>query len=248
MRLPPVRGFVFAPIAAAIIEGVAKLDIGAYAFALIVAYPLMIVLGIPGYLLLRRRRIIRLWQIAVLGCALGALSGLVLTLGSAGDPSRVMRVILFGLEGAATAATFWLIALCPKSIRGTIQIWIVVCLLLGQAGYLAWWTYLARSWVWSLATIVCAMTAAAVFVRPAIARLLIYVLSALYVGYWLVLGVPRFIAGFHTTEPWLVSALAFVPGIGLVILPASYCCLIATIYMPRWSSGRPQGDHASTTG
>ena len=39
--------------------------------------------------------------------------------------------------------------------------------------------------MWTLAAIVCAMTAAAVFMRPAIARLLIYVLSALYVGYWL---------------------------------------------------------------
>ena len=67
MRLPAVRGFVFAPIAAAIIEGVAKFDIGAYAFALIVAYPLTVVLGIPAYLLLRRRRMVRLWQVTALG-------------------------------------------------------------------------------------------------------------------------------------------------------------------------------------
>jgi hypothetical protein len=247
MRLPAVRGFVFAPIAAAIIEGVAKFDIGAYAFALIVAYPLTVVLGIPAYLLLRRRRMVRLWQVTALGCALGTLSGLILTLGSAGVASRVMRVVLFGLEGSATAATFWLIALCREKIGGAIQIGLVVCLLIGFAGYLAWWTHLARfSWVWTPAAIVCAMTAAAVLIRPAIARLLVYVLSALYVGYWLVLGVPRFIAGFHT-EPWLVSALQFVPGMGLVVLPAAYCCLIATTYMPRRSSGLPQsGGHAST--
>jgi len=47
MSLPAIRGFVFAPIAAAIIEGVARFDIGAYAFALIVVYPLTVVLGIP---------------------------------------------------------------------------------------------------------------------------------------------------------------------------------------------------------
>lgn len=125
MRLPAVRGFVFAPIAAAIIEGVAKFDIGAYAFALIAAYPLTVVLGIPAYPLLKRHRIVRLWQITVLGCALGTLSGLILTLtsGSAGVPSRVMRVVLLGLEGAATAAAFWLIALCPKKNSGVIQIW-----------------------------------------------------------------------------------------------------------------------------
>lgn len=248
MRLPEMRGFLFAPIAAAIIEAVVKLNIGAYASALIVAYPLTVVLGIPGYLLLRRRRIVGLWQVIVLGCALGILSGLILTLGSADDPSRAMRVALCGLEGAAAAATFSLIVLCPETLSGAIQIWVVVCSLIGLAGYLAWWMHLARSWVWSPAAIACAVTAAAVFIRPAIARLLIYVLSALYVGYWLVLGVPRLVAGFHTSEPWLVSALALVPGIGLVILPAAYCCLIATIYMPRRLSGRPQSGHASTTG
>ena len=100
---------------------------GAYAFAIIVAYPLTVVLGIPGYLLLRRRRIVRLRQITILGCALGALSGLTLTFGSAGDPSRALRVILFGLEGGATAATVWIIALCSKTISGTMQLWIVVC-------------------------------------------------------------------------------------------------------------------------
>jgi hypothetical protein len=239
MQLPAIRGFVFAPTVAAIVEGVAKFDIGAYAFALIVAYPLTVVLGIPGYLLLRRRRIVRFWQIIVLGCALGTVSGLILTFGSAGDPSRAMRVALCGLEGAATAATFWLIALCPRKISGAIQIWLVVCSLIGLAGYLAWWTHLARSLVWTPAAIVCAMTAATVFIRPAIARLLIYVLSALYVGYWLLLGVPAFVAGFHSAQPWQVSALAFVPGIGLVILPAAYCCLIATTFMPWRSSGRP---------
>src|SRR5579875_2971196 len=94
-----------------------------------------------------------------------------------------------------------------------------------------------KVWVWTPAAILCAVTAAAAFVRPATARLLIYGLSAVYMGYWLVLGVPRFIAGFHTTEPWQVSALAFVPGIGLVILPAVYCCLVATTYMPRMPPG-----------
>jgi hypothetical protein len=239
MRLPAIRGFIFAPIAAAIIEGVAKFDIGRYAFALIVAYPLTVVFGIPGYLLLKRRGLVRLWQIIVLGCALGILSGLLLTLGSAGDPSRAMRVALCGLEGSATAAAFWLIALCPEAISGRIQIGLIVCSLIGLAGYLARWSILARSWVWAPAAIVCAMTAAAVFMRAAIARLLIYVLSVLYVGYWLVLGVPGLISGFHTPQPWLVSALALVPGIGLVILPAVYCCLIATSYMPRRLSGRP---------
>lgn len=77
------------------------------------------------------------------------------------------------------------------------------------------------------------MTAAAVFIRPAIARLMIYILSAVCVGYWLVLGVPGFIAHYHTTQPWQVSVLEFVPGIGLIVLPAAYCCLVATTYMPR---------------
>jgi len=239
MNVPAIRGFVFAPIAAAIIEGVAKFDIGAYAFALIVAYPLTVILGIPGYLLLRRRRTVRLWEIVVLGCALGALSGLILTLSSAGDPPRTMRVALCGLEGAATAATFWLIALCPKTISGRIQVWLVVCSLIGSVGYLARWSILARSWVWTPAAIVCAITAVAIFMRPAVGRLLIYGLAALYAGYWLVLGVPGFVAGFQSGQPWQVSALSLVPGIGLVILPATYCCLVATTYLPRRSSGPP---------
>jgi hypothetical protein len=76
MRLLTIRGFAFAPIASAIIEGVAKSDIGAHAFGLVVVYPLTALLGIPGYLLLQRRRIVGLWQIIAVGGAFGALSGL----------------------------------------------------------------------------------------------------------------------------------------------------------------------------
>jgi hypothetical protein len=54
MRWLVVRGLVFTPIAAAIIEGLAKFGIGAYALASIVAYALTVVLGIPSYLLLNR--------------------------------------------------------------------------------------------------------------------------------------------------------------------------------------------------
>jgi hypothetical protein len=61
-----------------------------------------------------------------------------------------------------------------------------------------------------------------------IARSLIYLLAALYAGYWLVLGVPGLIAGIRAAEPWQVNALSLVPGIGLVLLPAAYCCHVAT--------------------
>lgn len=105
---------MFAPIAAAIIDGLAKFNIGAYAFALMPAYPLMAFFGIPSYLLLRRRRIVRLWQIIVLGCALGTQSGLILTLGSAGDPSRAMRVALCGLEGATLPPRSGLLCSVPQ--------------------------------------------------------------------------------------------------------------------------------------
>ena len=232
MRFPSVRGFVFAPIAAAIIEGVAKFDIGAYAFALTVAYPLTAVLGVPGYLLLRRAGMVRLWQLVVLGCVLGALSGSLITLGSQGGWPRVA---LCGLEGATAAGAMWLIALCPSTLSARIQVWLVVLSLIGLTGYLGWWTYRAGSFAWTPAAILCAVTAAAVFVRPATARLLIYFLAALYTGYWLVLAVPGLIAGFRSAQPWQVSALSLVPGIGLVLLPAAYCCHVATTYMSRRS-------------
>lgn len=188
MRFPFVRAFVFAPIASAIVEGVAKFDIGAYAFALVVVYPLTVVLGIPSYLLLRRCRMVRLWQLIVLGCVLGTLSGLLITFGSHGGSSRAVRVALCGLEGATTATACWLIALCPPRLSARIQIWLVVFSLIGLTGYLGWWMYLAGSLAWTPAAILCTVTAVAVFVRPAIARLLIYLLAALYVGYWLVLA------------------------------------------------------------
>lgn len=233
MRFPSARGFVFAPIAAAIIEGVAKFDIGAYAFALVVAYPITAGLGIPSYLLLRRGRIVRLWQLIVLGCVLGALSGLLITLGSHGGSSRAVRVVLCGLEGATTAAAFWLITLCPPTLSARIQIWLVVFSLIGLAGHLVWWMYLAGSLAWTTAVILCAVTVVAALVRPAIARLLIYLLATLYAGYWLVLAVPGLIAGIRAAKPWQLSALSLVPGIGLVLLPAAYCCHVATTYMPR---------------
>ena len=145
---------------------------------------------------------------------------------------------LCGLEGATAAAAFRLIALCPSTLSARIQIWLVVLSLIGLTGHLGWWTYRAGSLAWTPAAILCAVTAAAVFVRPAMARLLIYFLAALYAGYWLVLGVPGLIAGFRSAQPWQVSALSLVPGIGLVLLPAAYCCHVATTYMPRRSGIR----------
>ena len=238
MRFPIARGFVFAPIAAAIIEGVAKFDVGAYAFALLVAYPITAVLGIPGCLLLRRGRMVGLWQLIVLGCVLGTLSGLLVTSGSHGGSFRAVRVMLCGLEGAMTAVAFWLISLCPPRLSARIQIGLVVFSLIGLTGHLVWWMYLAGSLAWTPAVILCAVTVVAVLVRPAIARLLIYLLAALYAGYWLVLSVPGLIAGIRAAKPWQLSALSLVPGIGLVLLPAAYCCHVATTYMPRRSGMR----------
>jgi hypothetical protein len=242
MRSHAFRAFAFAPMASAFVEGLAKLDIGAYAFALIPAYPLTILLGIPAYVLLKRRRPAPLWRFIAAGCALGVLSGLLLTVGMHAESSKAARIVLCGLEGAVTATAIWLIAQCHTAICARVQTWLVASIFIGAAGYLLRWTFLYGSLTWLPAVAICVGTAAAIFARPAIARVSILVVAILYAGYWLIVGVPGFIAGFHTATPWQESALAFVPGIGLVLLPAAYCCHVATTYMPRRSGTEGTGN------
>jgi hypothetical protein len=232
-------------MAPAFVEGIAKLDVGAYAFALIPAYPLMILLGIPAYLLLKRRRPAPLWRFIAAGCALGVLSGLLLTLGMHAESSKAARIVLCGFEGTVTGAALWLIAQCHTPLCARVQTGIVACMLLGAAGYLLRWTFLYGSLTWLPAVVICIGTAAAIFARPAIARISILVVAILYAGYWLIVGVPGFIAGFHTATPWQESALAFVPGIGLVLLPAAYCCHVAMTYLPRRSGTVGNGNNGN---
>ncbi len=92
--------------------------------ALMVAAPLTVVLGIPAYLLLRRRVKARLTGSALTGAAIAATPWLAVVLagaasGSLAEPWTILWPLgLLIVVGAASGALFWWIAFAPRGRRG----------------------------------------------------------------------------------------------------------------------------------
>ena len=129
-----VAAFLLAPILPAVVAelvGWASGDIcdaGMHLFAAILfGYPVVAVLGIPGYLYFRRRGWLKLWQIVSGGAAAGVLVPVVLAIPdlvrvalTQGETSELWSVFgnrpyefIFIPLGAVTALSFWCVALAP---------------------------------------------------------------------------------------------------------------------------------------
>lgn len=113
-----LRGFLLAPLASALLQGLIMLSPGAAIMTLIFAYPLALLLGLPGYLLFRRMRWLKPWQVIAAGGTLGAAVALIVFLGTgqgAVSAPTLLAVGLFTLHGAVVAAVFWWIAIGTRA-------------------------------------------------------------------------------------------------------------------------------------
>ena len=129
-----VAAFLLAPILPAVVAelvGLASGDIcdaGMSLFAAIVfGYPIVTVVGIPGYLYFRRRGWLKLWQIVLGGAAAGVLVPVALAIPdlvhvalTKGETFELRSVFgngwsaLIGISvGAVTALSLWCVAFVP---------------------------------------------------------------------------------------------------------------------------------------
>ncbi len=78
---------------------------------------------------------------------------------------------------------------------------------------------------------ICKVTRSGLLFRKPWSRYLMYALTTIYVGTWLLYTIPSVANIRWRDQPWLVDVLMFVPGIALVVLPAVYCVYVAKVYL-----------------
>jgi hypothetical protein len=114
--LAPGAPCVLAGLVAAILnDGLASFPVVFLLYA-VVAYPLALITGVPAYLVLSRIGPLRRVPTILVGTALGAACGLVITLAGRQLAPAVFakQVGLCALYGAVTAFVFWHLALRPQ--------------------------------------------------------------------------------------------------------------------------------------
>lgn len=113
-----VPAFLVAPLISGVLHAVHVGNIGAGIFALLFAYPITLLFGVPVMLLFIKLRWLQLWQSALAGAGLGVLASLLLflLLGLAPsqvivDPSSPYFEVLFSVHGVAVACFLWFLTL-----------------------------------------------------------------------------------------------------------------------------------------
>lgn len=114
-----ILGFLIAPSASGLVQGLVMRSLGAGIFVLPFAYMLALLAGIPGYLIFRRLGWLKPWQVILGGAGLGAAVASLLTWASgvtAVDAAISLYLLMFIVHGASVAAVFWWIAVrVPRS-------------------------------------------------------------------------------------------------------------------------------------
>lgn len=107
-------GFLVAPLASGALQSIITLTPAAGLFTLTFTYPVALILGLPGYLIFRRLRWFKLWQVVLAGASLGAALSATLFWGTWPNGFAVGILMMAGiviLHGMAVSATFWWIAI-----------------------------------------------------------------------------------------------------------------------------------------
>jgi len=114
-----ILGFIVAPLASGLLQGLIVGNWPAVFMALVFAYRFTLVLGLPTFLIFRRFRWLKAWHAMTAGFGLGMvaplLRGMSTDFGDYSAVSIVGSLGLFALHGMAVSTTFWLIALINQS-------------------------------------------------------------------------------------------------------------------------------------
>ena len=115
-------GFLLAPLASAVLQGLTSLSPAAGVFTLPFAYLLSWILGVPGYFLFRRFGWLRPWQVISAGGGAGVAVAVIVFWGMGQNvlgAATAFAAALFMAHGAVVAAAFCWIAI---GYRGTTQV------------------------------------------------------------------------------------------------------------------------------
>lgn len=120
-----ILGFLIAPLASGLLQGVVMGNLGAVIFAWVFAYPFSIILGVPAFLVFKKNSWLKLWQVVVAGTTLGVIGGLLFSLVASFENHSVQSIIhglgLFGLHGLVVSLAFWLVAIMKVSSNNAPQ-------------------------------------------------------------------------------------------------------------------------------
>jgi len=113
-----VTAFLVAPLISGLLHAVSVGNLGAGFFALLFAYPVTFLLGVPTILLFIKLRWFRLWQAALVGAGLGLLFSELMFFGMGlplsnfvSDPASPYFAALFTVHGLAVASLLWFLTL-----------------------------------------------------------------------------------------------------------------------------------------
>lgn len=111
MRKNIVKGVVIAPLASGALQGLLMHNWVAFVFALVFAYPLALVIGLPVFFLLERYQKASLPYLLIAGLLCGAFAG-IFFIGQGFQPTAAaISLLLFSGHGLLVAFAFWFVAL-----------------------------------------------------------------------------------------------------------------------------------------
>lgn len=119
MRKNIVKGVLVAPIASGALQGLLMHNWVAFIFALVFAYPLALVIGLPVFHLLERNRKASLPYLLISGLLCGAFAGLFFIGRDFQASAAAISLLLFGSHGLLVAFAFWFDALRTVDTRQT---------------------------------------------------------------------------------------------------------------------------------
>ncbi len=117
-RRSVLAGFLLAPLISGVVHAAHTGSARWGALALVVAYPMSLLLGVPLVVLFTRRRWNRFWQAALAGAGAGCMTGAFVSFAIGQLNSQAVSAPLFsylvtlcGFHGLAIAGLYWLLAM-----------------------------------------------------------------------------------------------------------------------------------------
>ena len=114
MRTNIVKGVLVAPLASGVLQGLLMQSWAAFVFALVFAYPLALIIGVPVFLLLERNQKASLSYLLVSGLLSGFCAAVFFIGPDFQASTAAISLLLLGGHGLLVALAFWFVALRTK--------------------------------------------------------------------------------------------------------------------------------------